>query len=793
MTKTISLINLAKILKKILLLMGASLMLGKPVIACDISEGDLGYYKLFEPQRQHLTQFHGFALYYRTFDETHSMYYTEDALRDADDIAKEMQKTANIISWKYHFGNRISERDIAELLYGDAFKSIVLEGNERFHRHLKPLTIKHSNRLIRKWNEGAYLDELNYLAYAHVCEPHCLQTTEWSKGSKDVNPQVKQLIEDGKLGYASTNVGFLKLRYAYQMVRLAQYQGKYEEAIALFERYAVAVLGASQEIGGWVVGNYAGCLTRTKRPVEAAYAFSRQYAASPSRRMQAQYAWRIRSDREWRQLMRLCKNDVEKADNYALRALSYNSVPYDDMRMMQQLDPGREDLDLILVREINKLEEEMLGPIAFGSVDFENKLRDQRRAPKARKRIAILDDLVMQSIAQKQAYHLPLWQIAHCYLQFLRGEFSAAREGLENLLPSLKGEDLVRGEMLALEMELVTTDRVTRNLENRFAEATLTRKGWNARQRHRFITFRNDALFWKYLDQGDELKATLVKDSWNLLERFGVRSSFVDSVLVFKADSNKTAFEKELETMLTYNLSNERLIDIKGTALLAEGKLNSAIATFESLSHAYRISRSGYYGDLIDPLAIAPDPFRPRIKAQEDAGVPWKSHKFDKLTFAKTLKNLLAQTTIDDGKNAYRYLLIGNAYYNTLTGERAAEAMTFQDDSGWHYGYEKVFLKDYVIEGHCVKLWPRNIDTAPAVSYYHRAIATSEDRELQALAYFMIAQCELLKNHWIRHGEKDFKPLRIAGFEVLRDAYADTEFVSILIQECANFKRYCAN
>lgn len=763
-----------------------------------------------------MSQFHGFKYYhFGGIDEDYGPDNNDDV---GPSERSELLQEANLKSWQHHFGKGILKADIQEAIYGKLLQDLPFDGEDPFHLHPKVQKTKHPNGLVQQWQAGKLLDEFNYMRFAKACEPYCTAYGRWGEVKEDSHI-TEELRQEAQRRYASTKIPFLKLRYAYQLVRLAQFHQKYDDAIRYYHKYAKPVLWASKEIGAWVTGNYAGCLRQKKRYAEAAYAFSRVYASAPSRQIEARWGWKINDDKQWNQLMALCKNDREKADNHTLRAFSLHAIPYEDIRMMQQLDPGREDLDLLIVREINNIEIEILGPISFSSRDYAAEISDQRSATYAHKRVSELDAILVDGLAKHQTFDSTLWQLSHIYLRFLNGHFEESKNALAALKPHLWGEDLMRAQKMHLEMQMVTTKQVTPAMEESLALSAIDKRGWKPEEIPRFIHFRDDALFWKYIAQGDELKAVLIKSPQELLERYNVRSSLIDSIFGLEAKPNKTALEAEMITRLWKGIDDhcegssyfggfkrENLLEMKGTALLTEGKLDEAIAVFSSLPPKYL---GGNDEDLFRPWIKQPcckleeDPFRPWINREISDNPLWKDRRYNKLTFTKTLKSLINQTKLHDGKNHLRYLIIGNAHFNTLTAQMASTMKGYGANAEWMRPHQTVFYELHNIEGHKVMLWPRNIDTRPAVSYYEKSIAATDDPEYQALAYYMIARCERMKNHWITKivletkGEKAAEPYEkiehlSPTFAILRDRYGDTEIVDMLLKECWDFNRYCS-
>jgi hypothetical protein len=749
--------------------------------ACYFYIDEADHHKLFEPKPEHLQEFHGFARYYRSVTELEWNDHNEAGI-----------KAANLDSWQEHFGKSIRRQDIEYLLYNDS------QFERNIHRQTdgaKPKYLGNAisdNRLEKLWVQNKRIDELEYFACAKQCEPCCKELPAWDPSRKSLcsASKVDSLIKKGEELYSHTIVPFLRLRYAYQFIRLDHYYNRFDDAIKDYKAYAVPMLSASQEISGWIYGHYAGCLLAKREKAEAAYYYSRMYAEAPCRRDQARLSWQINTDSEWATLMSLCKNNQERADNYVLRALRWNSIPYEDMRMIQRLDPGREDLDMLLVREINKLEEELLGNIQFNATSYERLLRDKQRLPKAHKRLRTLQAIVRFNLGSGKIHDLDLWRLSDVYLSFLNGEFSEAFARLNSLLPELEGLSLARAQLMQIQFQFISNEPITRGMEESFARKCIHQSKVEKAELDHFIAFRDDALFWKYMDQGDEVKACLVKDPGRLFYRFGLRISVIDSLLVLEAHPDKNAFEIELIDRLHKQLSHERLMEIKGTCHLTHGQLDAAIAAFSSLSDSFCQATPSFTLDL--------DPFRPRIKRLDKKGIPWKNHTFDKRSFAITLRNLHMQTESNQGRKDLRYLLLGNAEFNTRSRGRAWEAKAFYLGDLTEYGYETRLWTGEIEEErdeewpfYDLVNWPENTDLTQAVSYYNLAIQHSNDPELQALAYFMLAQCEKETNPCASTRPSLQKEENcIPSFKVLETQFSHTAVYDMLVNECWDFTRY---
>lgn len=784
------------------------LLLTNVALACGYGPGVMGYYRFFEPDGRQRPHFVGFPHYSHQEKDN----WADGWYNSADPgPQRRLQALANIASWEYHLKGAVSRGELCETIYGPAYCKEIGIGDGR------------AAKADGKWPQGA----MEYLDYAHACEPLCNGSDGWDNKPSPSPSRVEQLVAEGKKLYENTPSAFLRLRYAYQMMRLLQYQDRHAEAIAVFQTHATPVLGASREMAGWAWGHYAGCLRAKKRVVESAYAFSRQYALSPSRGLQARWGWRIDTDAQWTALMARCKDDAERADNHALRAFSLHGRPLGDMQAMQRLDPGRADVELLLLREINKLEMEYLGPKGFEERSFEAQLRHPQVRDWVKRDLGELSDFVAQSLADSATHDRAIWEMAHAYLRFIGGDLEGGRSEMQALLPKYHGEDLLKARQLDMTMEVIAAPRVTSDMERRYTRARIETMGWDSTFKERFIELRDDAFYWKYIAQGDTLMATLTRYSKELMQRFGIQSAFFEDLLALTEKTDKTPLEEELLVRLATGeepdnwdgryysaVTRGQIHEWMATAYLAEGDLDRAVALMPDVTNK-------------DSWGNANDPFAPYIGWESTGAIHYPARQYSRLEFARSLRSLKQAAQRKDSLQAHRYLLLGNAYFNTLHSHAASWYLCHEDWSGWHFGYEKAFLREYTVQGHKGMLWPRNIDTGKARGYYAQCIASTDDPELQALACYMLARCDRTDNQWVTKIEvENFKARKarpaydydnnrrwedwwkayekvletyrgretdIAHFALLRDRYADTEVAQMLLRECPTFERYCAD
>ena len=85
---------------------------------------------------------------------------------------------------------------------------------------------------------------IDYLRYAKTLEPYAQANTKsWepSRAQAPSEDQYRKLLAEGMQRWKSCQYKELKLRYGYQLVRLAHYSGNNEEALELFDTYVEPV------------------------------------------------------------------------------------------------------------------------------------------------------------------------------------------------------------------------------------------------------------------------------------------------------------------------------------------------------------------------------------------------------------------------------------------------------------------------------------------------------------------------------------------------------------------------
>jgi hypothetical protein len=312
---------------------------------------------------------------------------------------------------------------------------------------------------------------------------------------------MQSLISEGLRQFRRTKSDYIRLRYAYQIVRLAHYAGQYEDVLAYCEDLLPRIdkersRWSDSILPWWIEGHRAGALRQIGNYPEAAYRFARVFQHCPGRRGSALQSFFIRSDQEWLQCLRLCQSDAERATLYALRASGAESKALEDLQQIYEIDPENEHLEVLLFQEIRKMERSLLG-LEFNSHRDGNKRYFKLPRPYAARYITQLQAFVRKARQEDLVRRPELWLIAEGYLEMLAGDYYAAAKTFR------QAERNVDDEKLEEQLQVMQTALQIAALRNLSPEAEAFAydlikenelyKSWKS-----FPDFLRDKMSWLY-------------------------------------------------------------------------------------------------------------------------------------------------------------------------------------------------------------------------------------------------------------------------------------------------------
>ena len=783
-------------------------VVAEPIVqACADGDDPYDYYPSFFDNRA--TAEPAFAPFYYTGYQLFydGGYWGDEASKNGFIDAVEVPD-ANLVEWQSYTAANIPLADLDSFIY-----SCPLVDVTNFYFHLekaRPLSIPaamEGNGMTRWFQSSKDLEALGYLMHAKKCEPMAMpEWTDWEPVKRDTS-QAGKLIKAGLQLHAAAQKDFFKKRYAYQVLRTAFYSGRYKQTLQLYNTL-YPTTEPEGEIGQRIVGLRAGALNRLGQKAEAAYLYSKLFAANDARKKSDYLSYKFSGGFENKAaVLKLCKTGSEQAAVHILHGLYEYDKALPHMQAAYAADPAARGLEVLMAREIAKIEERYYRSKIIAERNIESSQHYWDRYadyygddPEMRARRARFAGYPEQlsSFAQTMAQASPrrgFWTISLAYLAFLQDDMVRTK----SYLGAARTQTLSPRETeLARVISALAVIRSTTPL-TAVAEAELLpnlrwleeRAGKDLRLAKSYRDLMSTQLATAYLKSRDTVKAVYalargnyayVNDTSSTLT-YGPDEDFQDlsgtlleamseerlqDMKAFTASAGKTAYDRWLTSgVRTY--SPEVLDELEGTKLIRQHRFAEAVSVLEKCSDAFLNKR------------ILPNPFHAEIK---DWMEPTEGDKptYNKLGFARRMAELQKR---DDAESRFRY---GTGLYSMTYYGKAHSAHDYFRSAVDGNGY-------YEDAGR--KKMPRHLQeyygVYAAEAAFKEAIAKATDPELKARAIWMAAKCWQKRcpapptDADYKRAEKDYYgySLRNPYFAELMGTSARTAFYSEAGESCA--------
>lgn len=690
------------------------------------------------------------------------------------------QIEGNIDEWWERFCKIPAKVDIGSLIYQADVSDLqdlrsAIASEDVPITYLRPAIAE--NSFARYLHKHQCTETLDYLIFAKRCEPHVTARKNWDDRAQDRNT-MRDLIELGKVDFMETESHYFKIRYAYQIIRLAHYLKDYELTLELYDYLMPKVDNDPSILDYWIDGHRAGAMMSLGQRVEASYIFSRIFEKCPSKRTSAYQSFDIRTDEEWKALNLMCVNDHERAVLHILRANSENSQLIDEMWKVYQYEPQNRQLEYLALRELRRLEKDLLG------LDFNDNRQLNKRLfniPRsiAGERVIELQAFVRRLVEADNTARPAYWKLLEGYLELLAGDEYFAQKTFADL------EDETRNDTLLHQLKVWQTVLQILNLQQPVEEAELEASKIQDSDLYRqypdMADFMRDRFTELYQNGGSAGKAFISQYTLEDLQ-LNPQMSIIDDLLRIVRKERRNRFEKQMVEKPNGVTIEPELLDLKSSVLLSQNLPEAALETLKEMDSAE--------WDNLDPQLYAP--FVDRLNDCIRCPVPDSLTRYNKGELIQMLLDLDYQARAEQSRNqaAYRYYRMGLAYYNMTYFGPAWQVLDEYRSSnsikrhvqgrdnevvpavGWELGNREFF------------------DCSRARYLFQRARTLADNAELAARATFMEAKCE--QNEFFVFGTPGMAQPHTA-FDVLIDNFSDTGFFQRAIQECQYLRAYITN
>ena len=656
-----------------------------------------------------------------------------------------LQPNENINEWYDRFCEVAPLSDIEWLIYQSDLSDIQ-ELKNAVIQNTGLITYLRTNKFARHLVKNKCLETIEYLLFAKKCEPFVTADKDvWQTKKPDIQ-KMEVLIQEGTKEFLTIESHYIRLRMAYQIIRLAHYSGQYSKVKYLYNYFIPKINHAPSTIQYWIEGHYAGALKALGERAKAAYFYARVFHHCPAKRESAFLSFEVRTDYDWLNALSLCENDQERTALYALRASFRNSRAVDEMIDIYSLHPKSNYLESILIQEIEKQEKK---PV----VEYIKKL----------------DTFVKQVIDEKKVAHLEIWLLALGYLKYLNNDYFEAKLAFNAVSDYTQSKALL--EQIAIfnmAIEIKEWEKINEEVAQRIREFQSENEVYN-----RYPTLQSllsKQVFQNLKNHGNPGLAVLYKFGLNAV-KVNPSEEVIRDIKELAKKENINPFEKSL-MVLSKNQFNTEIQALYASWLMTLNEWEAAEKAWQEIPLA----------DI--ELFGKSNPFVERLNECVHCPVKSNERQLTKPQIVAEMLKLQYDIKANRTESPQYYYKMGLGLYNMS-----------------YFGYAWNML-DYFRSGSSLKaerlenssdimkhpLYPNgnreNIDLSKALGYFEKAITLSTDKELSARASFMAARCEQKMSHVTKTANK------IKYFALLNTKYKDTQYYDKVIESCKYFKYY---
>ncbi|MBK9484091.1 MAG: hypothetical protein IPO01_02375 [Chitinophagaceae bacterium] len=720
------------------------------IIGCGPDADPYDYYTSFF--HQNLPDAQGYRPFYYI---GYQSFYDDAEPTDVTDVLAD--------EWIKYCGHSVQKADAKKLVNKFAWKDL----NNLYYNLEKnqPLKIPDSvkqNSMTAYFIQSKDLEALGYILYAKQVEPYVTGGEgDWNAPARD-SLKMAKLIKNGQQLYAVAKKDIFKQKYAYQFLRLAHYSERYTDVINWYDEFAARTTSNSV-LQPLTLALKAGALFRTGQQKEAAYLFSKVFAASTAKRISNYlgFNWSVDWKANKNDYLDMCKGDKERAAMLALFALSSSDNSLPDMKEIFRLNPASEELEVLVVREINKLEEKYLTPAMLkvpGGKPFYFTWEDESKDSVMReseKEVTSLASFLNDAAQSKSISNAGLFETAAGYAAYMTRDYTTAKKyladaekmpltqkvkdqwALTNLLVTINEKDKIDA---AFEEQLLPSLQWI--AEKVKAEKAVTLNYWQVQQwRSIYRNLMSEVLAKRYHEQGDLAKETLCIGAADHMMKG--QQNYYGSVngIDFLRNNLMSKDVEKLYSLLTTNQPNKfesylfahnsvtkkEVVDFAGTSYVREYDYTKAIEWFKKSS---------------DKKAITKNPFIDVLYDVEEQLADEKKFSTTKLAFAQEMLKLEQQTRQPAMAAKSFYKMALGMYNITYYGHTWEMVQYYRSGSDGYYIPENgtAFQKEYY-------------GAFKAKEYFEKAMDAGTDKNFKARCLFMMAKCAQKQVHQPQYSE----------------------------------------
>ncbi len=711
------------------------------IIGCGPDADPYNYYTSFF--YQNLPEAKGYMPFYYTgynflYDET-------EPVETTDVLATE---------WASYCGAAVTPADAKNFIHAFALNDI----NNLYYKIEKNIARQMPDSMMKNtmalyFMNSRDLEGLGYILFARKVEPYVIgDAGSWEPVKRD-EVAMDKYIKNGQQLYTASKKDLFRLKYGYQILRLAMYSNRYKDALNFYDTY-IKGNTVSSVLQGLCISLKAGALRKLGDSKQAAYLFSKAFSGAVAKRVSnyISFKWSVNDSTEMDSYLAYCKNNEEKANMLTLFALGNPGNGLQTLENIYALNAGCEGLEVLVTREINKLEEKYLTPVlqkekggktfyytgSYGYSD-DSIFRD------AGKEALGLASFLHTAAKNKSIKNPGLIEAAAAYAAYMVKDYATANKYVavaEKMALNQKTND----QLMLTKLLMAVNEQPT--IDAAFEQKILPVVQWLQQKAHNEITikigydgiaqwktfygnFMSEVLAKRYHVQRDFVKEALVIGAagetngelstyeWSngvyfLRDQLG--SKDVEKLYGLFTNKNPSAFDHYL---LTHNsISKSSVTEFAGTAYLREYDYTNAITWFNKSTNK-------------KALQIFTNPFVDLLYDLEEPLPGEAKYITTKPAFAQEMKKQMALSVTDKANAAKHYYKIANGLYN----------ITYYGHAWQLVQYSRSGTDGYSIPDDATPFQKEYYGCFTALTYFKKAMEASPDKNFKAKCLFMMARC----------------------------------------------------
>ncbi|MBS0026627.1 hypothetical protein ACTJJ0_02255 [Chitinophaga sp. 22321] len=702
------------------------------------------------------------------------------------------EETANVNDWQKYTGSKVTAKAIRECIYSYKQEqlSVIATGS-----NILPDSVK-QNSFAQFLSKEKNREAARYLLFAKTCEPAVINADPWSVPERN-NALLGNLYTEGEELYNKTKDKDIRERYAFQLVRLQHYSKQYREAVTTFDKF-FEERDKQSLVYFKAMALKAGALLRLKDSVQSAYLFSRVFENAPSLRISC-FTSLMWTNTTGDQVYPLCKDNHEKAMVAAIYGFANAEPDVAAIRQVYAFDPASPALNILLGREINKLEDKYFSPYlgedqGTGLVSMQDYSAAEKN--KLVSRLTELQTVADDLLAKGKLKDMDLWRISSAYISCIRKDYPAAKIRLDEVKtkdPAIKDQWEIVNLLVNINQQKVIDSAFESRLLTSFKWLDTKTPAGQGRQYGEYLGMPDEVYSFKkiyrnllfavlaphYHQQGDVIKEALIRgrcDSLHMNDYFVSGETAISQI----TNGMKSAALIRLNDFLRQPVKSPYELYLAG--FFPKGlNMNNVIGVSYMRVHDFANARDWFKKPPAGTPAVSYQVFREQL---QDFGEDTAELHYNKTITQQQFCERMVQLQ-DKMKTAP---VSPKVYYDYASALFSIS----------YYGKTWYFVKDYRPS---TEWYSTKCDKDPfekqyfgcyaAESYYQKAAQASTDREFRARCAFMAARCSQKHTAENEDNNKYVSALiHNRYFPLLSGNFAQTKFYQQVYDQCSYLKDY---